>query len=252
MKERRGGLPPTCELGAPMLRAQRTLSSIFNLLISQTRIVERGGEKIVVKDYSKPMGLIKWMITLFPPISTYYPFETDPLERMLRETRFFETPPRGVGVPRVLRVDPQELVMEREFIEGQTYYDNPREHSYHIGRTLGEVHRQDYCLGDTKPDNFVLSPSGKVYIVDAEQSLLKCEFEEYKTWDIMVFLAFLYLVEPIQTMSMYRELVKRALKGYTERYELKARLARNLMPVSYVLPVTHALVFRRAVMEHAT
>jgi len=234
------------------LRAQRTLSTIFNSLVSQIRIVEREGRKIVVKDYSKPMGLIKWMITLLPPISTYYPFETDPLERMVRETRFFENPPKHVGVPRVLKVEPRELIMEREFVEGQTYYDSPKENSYLIGKTLGEVHRQGYCLGDTKPDNFVLVPNDKVYIVDAEQSLLECEFEEYKTWDVMVLLVFLYLVEPIQTTSTYRELVRRALRGYTERYEIKATLARHLMPVTYVLPITHALVFRRSVMEYAT
>lgn len=152
-------------------------------MLSQSTIIEINGKKYVKKSYGEIAGITKWVIVNFPFIQLLYPFETDPWKRMIREYSFFINPPRTVKTPKILEYNPNELVLIREYIGGREPSLNG-EDAVMLGEKLADIHNEDYCLGDTKPSNFILL-NNEVYVIDAEQSIKECYEDAYKIWDTL-------------------------------------------------------------------
>ncbi|MEM0061580.1 MAG: hypothetical protein QW726_06600, partial [Fervidicoccaceae archaeon] len=69
-------------------------------LLDQTSFKIVDGKKLAVKNYTKPSGIIKWLLLNFPPIPFYYPLTLDPAERMRREIDFFSHEAEGFLIPK--------------------------------------------------------------------------------------------------------------------------------------------------------
>lgn len=188
-----------------------TQSQIINvdLLLGQIDIIEWDGVKAVRKKFSSEIGLLKWL----PPSIFYkasYPFTINPYERFRRELRFFSSSGRWYKVPKVYEINEEEVVIIREFIEGNklTY---ELEISEHLGRVLAEVHFKGYALGDVKPSNFIIS-NNDIYIIDAEQAVMNNDNELFG-WDLiltLLFASYKYVIEP----KLFKEFAKQFISSY--------------------------------------
>ncbi len=217
-------------------------------LIEQVEIVERGGKSIVIKRYGSIPGILKWLVVTVPPISMYYPLETSPTTRMMREETFLLKPPRNITVPKILRIDYLNLIMEREHVEGRHPNLQCTDDLFRIGEALGLIHAQDYCLGDTRIENFLLTPQGNVCIVDAEQSLTDCNKQVHKMWDLLLLLVFLLLEDPVQGRVSYRERVRTILESYTKHWSLSWDVMKNIKPLLILLPFPYLTILKDEVV----
>jgi tRNA A-37 threonylcarbamoyl transferase component Bud32 len=180
------------ELDRFLTELRRALSiEGLDSLVAQSEVREEGGVRVVVKRFTKEVGLLKWL----PPavfLRASYPYALSPRERFGREVRFMTFQGwEGFRVPRVLSFDEEELVIVREYVDGR-YLDCGRvEDVARLGSVLAESHRKGFSLGDVKPTNFLVS-GGSTYVIDAEQST---QFrEELGSWDIAVATFFIALL----------------------------------------------------------
>lgn len=217
----------------------------IDTLVSQSRVVETPYGRRVVKDYSRPMGVAKWVLGLLPPASIHYPYETSALGRLLREERFYTRPPRGVRVPRVYEVDYRRTVMVKEYIEGTPLSVPGEREAGVLGDALGRIHSQDYCLGDTKPSNFLKTREGQVAVIDAEQALTGCGDEEYKDWDTVLLMVFLYYADPLTPPARYGDALSSLLDAYMRHRDFGRRSLERVHSLLLLLPPNYAGVVKR-------
>ncbi len=205
-------------------------------LVEQTKIINVNGRILVRKHYRNPAGLAKWLLTLFPPISVYYPFELDPLNRLVREEKFFRDPPPGIKTPKVYRVDYKNYIMEKEYIEGTVLSKKLREGIKKLGEVLGKMHKHDYCMGDTRLENYIYTPQGELAVIDAEQSLTDCSNQDYKSWDIILSLFFLYIENPLRKNEEYITLVEKMMESYKKHYMVDWSSIKKIAPIAFLFP----------------
>ncbi|MEM3163253.1 MAG: hypothetical protein QXN38_02500 [Desulfurococcaceae archaeon] len=188
---------------------------------SQITVIERApSEKRVLKKYSGGVGLIKWFIIKAATIPVpLYPIAFNPRVRMQRELSFFEYMGKYMKTPKIYEVSWDELSVEREYIVGEPVYVNDEEDVFiKLGRALGLVHSHERALGDSKCSNFVVSSSGDVVIVDAEQAIETTNTEHY-AWDIVVLIATLsYTINNILNVGEFKNRVKPILESYVSTY----------------------------------
>jgi tRNA A-37 threonylcarbamoyl transferase component Bud32 len=180
------------ELDRFLTELRRALSiEGLDSLVAQSEVREEGGVRVVVKRFTKEVGLLKWL----PPavfLRASYPYALSPRERFGREVRFMTFQGwEGFRVPRVLSFDEEELVIVREYVDGRYLDCGGLEDVVRLGSVLAESHRKGFSLGDVKPTNFLVS-GGSTYVIDAEQST---QFrEELGSWDIAVATFFIALL----------------------------------------------------------
>ncbi|MEM1619337.1 MAG: hypothetical protein QXU52_01095 [Fervidicoccaceae archaeon] len=229
----------------PLWPVSTKLRLALSSLSSQSVVVEREGKKIVVKDYNRPASL-KWLIALLPPAARSYPFELDPSVRMERELSFFEDPPSGVGVPRILLVDRERNIVEREYVEGEPLSTDPRGRSRDLGAVLALVHSGGRCMGDTKLNNFIASGQ-TIYVVDCEQCLRECDNPGYRAWDLALSSVLLYYTKPTASLEDYEERLDSFLASYLERLSAERPSASRVLSTGLLslLPPSHGLLAKR-------
>ncbi len=188
-------------------------------VIKQVEVVEVGGRKLVLKKYSSEPGLVKWFVvkSLSLPLQIY-PYTMNSRERMSREIEFFSTKPGGVCTPEIVDVDWDQLTMLREYVDGEHLIPSISVDKVScIAETLYKIHSSNYCLGDSKYSNFLLVNSGRVYIIDAEQSV-KCSLDYMKAWDTVVFLTtIVYALGPVKAILETEEITS-FMKSFIEKY----------------------------------
>ncbi len=159
----------------------------IDIAIGQSKVIEKAGKKYVLKKYLSEPGLVKWFIvkSISLPLQIY-PYVVNPRERMKREIDFFKKKPGNVNTPKIIEVNWDELYILREYIEGEPLLPNiSNEKIVLLAETLHNIHRDHYCLGDSKYTNFLFVKNNSVYVIDAEQST-RCTKKYLKTWDIIV------------------------------------------------------------------
>jgi tRNA A-37 threonylcarbamoyl transferase component Bud32 len=187
------------------------ISSVPNMdrLISQTEIIEREGRKLIVKKFTKEIGLIKWI----PPAIIFratYPFSLLAKERFRREVRFLTNPWTRFKTPRIVEVHEEELTIVREYVDGEIL--NYRRNLPLLATALAEIHMKGWALGDVKPTNFIVSSREELYVIDAEQAVDSGN-TSHMSWDLMLtafFAAYAYLFD--------LEGYKKALKVFFNTY----------------------------------
>jgi tRNA A-37 threonylcarbamoyl transferase component Bud32 len=135
---------------------------------------------------------------------------------------------KGFNVPKILHVSNSERLIFMDFIEGEDL-------SHHIkrlalepetakistdlakitaaGELLAKVHSYDMTLGDTKPENVMVSKDGTVYLLDFEQATQDGD----KAWDIAEFLYYSgHYLQPLQSNAVAEAIAEAYIKGYIQ------------------------------------
>jgi Kae1-associated kinase Bud32 len=133
---------------------------------------------------------------------------------------------RGFNVPKILYVSTPERLVFMEYIEGENLSHSIKRLALEQGKkkkekelanieTVGElfakVHSHGMTLGDTKPENVIVSKNDAIYLLDFEQATQDGD----KTWDIAVFLYYAgHYLQPIRDQEVAEEITRAFIKGY--------------------------------------
>ncbi|MEM3229412.1 MAG: hypothetical protein QXD85_04365, partial [Fervidicoccaceae archaeon] len=215
-------------------------------LLDQTSFKIVDGKKLAVKNYTKPSGIIKWLLLNFPPIPFYYPLTLDPAERMRREIDFFSHEAEGFLIPKIYNIDWKKIVLEREYIEGRHPSFEDEKDLKSVGMALSFIHRAERCLGDTKPQNFLIAENG-VYVIDAEQSLLSCQKRRFIGWDVALSILFIFWNNPLISPNEFSSKVRSFLNGYKEAgSKISWEIVREAHPLILLTPPQLLLIVRES------
>jgi tRNA A-37 threonylcarbamoyl transferase component Bud32 len=236
---------PQIDIGVIMFgRFPRRITDLARFL-EQSEILDINGKKIVLKKYSGVPGILKWSALYLHPASLYYPLTSDPLERLLREEKFFTTPPKGIQTPRIIEVDYKRIVMKREMIYGKPLEPLP-EQARLLGKAIGIIHVEGYRLGDTRSQNFLLTGDSQVAVIDAEQSIVSNE-ESYRAWDVLVFTYFLHLDTIFSGFQLFEMILKHFFDSYCSiGLGLSYKSLEKIKPIFILFPLPHRRIIRRA------
>ncbi len=132
----------------------------------------------------------------------------------------------GFNVPKILHVSNAERIVFMEFIEGEGLNQAIKRYSTatdekvtsnvlnivrSVGEILARVHEHNVSLGDTKPDNVLINPNGKIFLIDFEQALQGGD----KTWDIAVFLYYCgHYLQPFDSNLKAEAITQAFISGY--------------------------------------
>ncbi|MCY0859434.1 MAG: serine/threonine protein kinase [Sulfolobaceae archaeon] len=164
---------------------QEIITKILNAIYSQSEVIVDESKKYVIKRYLTNSS-IKWYL-LTPFFMFNYPYVADPFKRMSREIDFLTYNWKDkIRVPKLIDYDTSDLWIIREYIEGR-FPENPKDFRL-LGRTLKNIHNENFCLGDTKYENFVISGQ-EVYVIDAEQAI-RSDNKKFRSWDLLVLFLF--------------------------------------------------------------
>lgn len=218
----------------------------------QVKIIDLGGLRLVVKEYGREPGVLKWA---FIKASTLpfqmYPFETSPFNRLTREVKAFKSL-RGFMTPRVILVDYRDILLVREFVNGSNDSQILDQHVEELGLALSIVHNQGFSLGDSKVDNIVFNPeTEKWFIIDGEQ-VVESATPQTMIWDLLLFLSSYLLLtierSPRRLLDFRRRMLL-FLNSYLEnigaRKDLSnaARTSQVKLISSLMLPYPYSRVF---------
>ncbi|MEM2897250.1 MAG: hypothetical protein QXG01_06755, partial [Candidatus Bathyarchaeia archaeon] len=175
--------------------ARITISPLANVL-NEVYLITLDGEKLIAKKFTDWHDF-KWFMLNLIAIGTKV-FSVSGKERLANEygmNHFLHE--KDVLVPRIIHVSFPEKLLLKEYITGisleelikkvhllDELSEENEKIAFDFGKTMGKIHELDVSLGDTKPDNFILSSSKEVWILDLEQSKKMGD----KAWDIAEFL----------------------------------------------------------------
>lgn len=250
-------LPPKLACEFPLeLRLSSLRSALnFDSLISQTYVSEHRGRKVVVKNFSHSMGVLKWAV--FGVLYRLgYPYSVYPLSRMKRELRFFLCLNGSAGrilTPTVITFDMDKRIEVREFVDGTPL--NPAasdKHARLLGEALGELHKSGWCLGDTKPSNFIYrDEEDRIFVIDGEQAERLSHEARFRSWDVILLLLFTSIYKPTLTQQEYRSRLEAFVDGYaavagTELSEETTKFVPSIYNVGLLalMPWHHLIVLR--------
>lgn len=81
-----------------------------------------------------------------------------------------------------------------------------------VGDTYARVHALNVMLGDTKPENLMLSNQGELFLLDFEQASRNGD----KSWDVACFLYYCGHYMPLNAELKAEALAKAFISGYLE------------------------------------
>jgi tRNA A-37 threonylcarbamoyl transferase component Bud32 len=176
----------------------KKFGSIFNTLF-EIRFRKNDREcKLMMKNYDDWAGL-KWLPAAIYAMGTKS-FSISSRSRLAREYAANKIlKKKGFKVPEILFINRARHLLIEEFIEGEVLADiirkiisngrateNEKNIIRKVGETFARIHKSQITLGDTKPDNIIITKDGKVCIVDLEQARKGGD----PAWDISEFLYF--------------------------------------------------------------
>ena len=132
----------------------------------------------------------------------------------------------GFNVPKVLHVSHNERLIFMEYIEGENLSNaikriatsTSKEKAekeltkiMKVGEILAQVHSRGVALGDTKPENIIVDPKDKIYLLDFEQASRDGD----KAWDIAEFLYYSgHYLPPLNNKGKAESITKVFINGY--------------------------------------
>jgi len=133
---------------------------------------------------------------------------------------------QGFNVPKILYVNHSERLVFMEYIEGENLSSaikriataKSREKAEkdlakitRVGEAFAKVHSFNVTLGDTKPENVIVDPDDKIYLLDFEQA----SHDGDKAWDVAVFLYYAgHYLQPLYSNGKAESLAKAFVSGY--------------------------------------
>jgi len=195
-------------------RLRGVLNSVF--------VMESSGKRVIAKRFNDWSNL-KWF-----PLSIWAigvrDFTLIGKNRMANEYAFNRhLHSEGFNVPGVLNVAWKERTILEEYVEGSEpsaavsrllssrgVRAEDIELIRKVARTIAQVHQKQVGLGDCKPENMIIKPTGEVYLIDLEQA----EFGGDPSWDIAEFL--FYSCRYTLRLNNVQGLCRSFIEGYLE------------------------------------
>jgi len=147
---------------------RRILILCFLVSIMAEKIIQQGAEAVIVLKNNR---ILKRRIK-----KSYRLNELDESLRKRRtrsEARILEKTEKLISVPRVLKVDDREKVIEMEFISGLKLSEkldsmkNWKEVCFEIGKSIGKLHEENVIHGDLTTSNMIWQEKEKkLYFID--------------------------------------------------------------------------------------
>ena len=82
-----------------------------------------------------------------------------------------------------------------------------------VGKVFARVHSLNITLGDTKPENVIVDPNDKIYLLDFEQASHGGD----KAWDLAVFLYYSgHYLQPLSSKDKAESITRSLLAGYLD------------------------------------
>jgi len=131
----------------------------------------------------------------------------------------------GFNVPKLLHVNRKERLLFMEFVEGrdlsgnikhiagaknQTVFQKDLEIITRLGETYAKIHALEVVLGDTKPENTLVTPQGELVLLDFEQASHRGD----KSWDVAEFLYFTGHFLPLNGDFKANAIAEAFINGY--------------------------------------
>jgi Kae1-associated kinase Bud32 len=132
----------------------------------------------------------------------------------------------GFNVPKILHVSHSERLIFMEYIEGEDLSNTIKRIATatstkkvekdlakiaQVGEMFARVHSLNVTLGDTKPENVIVDPNGKIYLLDFEQASHGGD----KAWDVAVFLYYSgHYLQPLYSNGKAESITEAFVEGY--------------------------------------
>jgi tRNA A-37 threonylcarbamoyl transferase component Bud32 len=131
----------------------------------------------------------------------------------------------GFNVPKVLHVSHNERLVFMEYIEGEDLSNAIKRIAaakseekaqkdltriMRVGETFAQVHSLSVALGDTKPENVIVDPKNKIYLLDFEQASRDGD----KAWDVAEFLYYSGHYLPLYSNGKAESVARAFISGY--------------------------------------
>ncbi len=195
------------------------LNDVFLLTIT------KNGEeqKFVVKQYLDWSNL-KWLpLTIWSFGTTSFAvLGQSRLEKEYAINTYLHS--KGFPVPKIFHISHQKRLIFEEFIEGKELVENLKRILYsqntaedialmkQVGRKIAEAHSLGVSLGDCKPENFLVTKDGVVFL-DLEQATR----DGNQAWDIAEFLYYAgHYSPPISSANAAGTIAESFIEGYLE------------------------------------
>ena len=132
---------------------------------------------------------------------------------------------QGFNVPQIFHVSANERLVFMEFLEGEnlssaikriakandnSIIDPELNLILQVGKTYAKVHALGVALGDTKPDNILVDPKGKILLIDFEQASRNGD----KAWDVAEFLYYTGHYLPLNGERKAEAIANAFIAGY--------------------------------------
>jgi tRNA A-37 threonylcarbamoyl transferase component Bud32 len=203
------------------------IGGVLNDVYLVSASVDGKERKAVVKRF-RDWSNFKWFpLTLWSTgTRTFAVLGSSRLEREYAISRLLHS--KGFAVPEILYVSPSERLIFMEYIEGEDLgkvvkrITNSKGEDQltknlplieNVGSLFARVHALNVALGDTKPENVLVTKNGELYLTDLEQAGRNGD----KAWDIAEFLYYAgHDVSPFADVRRVELMTKTFIKGYMQ------------------------------------
>ncbi|AAY80798.1 hypothetical protein [Sulfolobus acidocaldarius] len=217
------------------------IEDFFRNIYVQTKVVDSGDRKIVLKCYNSSTSF-KWYF--ISPAFRSYPYTSSPLERMSREINFFTYKWTNIIVPKIIDFDLDSMCLYREYLEGREV--SKSEDYFELGHSLKYIHSKGFALGDTKVENFLIPPDNKIItVIDAEQSI-ETDSVSHFAWDLLVTI-FSISYKFIKNPQLFYEVINSFLDGYDPIKEE----AKEIFDIKYISLISLIPLFNYSYLRKA-
>jgi Kae1-associated kinase Bud32 len=189
------------------------------------RAYSNGTEKKVLVKRFKDWSGFKWFpLTMWSlGAQTFAILGRSRLERECAMSELLRC--EGFNIPKILRVSHSERLVFMEYIEGENLSnvikriatlkgkektEKDLNQIMRAGETLAQVHSLNVALGDTKPENVIIDPKNRIYLIDFEQASRDGD----RAWDVAEFLYYSGHYIQLYGNSKAESIAKAFLSGY--------------------------------------
>jgi len=201
------------------------IGGVLNAVYLLTFQKKHETQRVVVKKFKDWLGF-KWFPLALWALGTqaFAVLGRSRLDREYAVHQFLHG--RGLPVPRVLYVSPKEGLIFEDFVEGENLVgvikrvvsfkqEVAKEAALvrEVGRIIAEAHKVGVALGDCKPENFIVTKDGKIWLVDLEQATRNGN----QAWDVAEFLYYSgHYISPLSPADVAEFIAKEFIEGYLE------------------------------------
>ncbi|MEM4189701.1 MAG: lipopolysaccharide kinase InaA family protein [Candidatus Caldarchaeum sp.] len=156
-------------------------------LFNSTYMIEVDSVKLFAKRYLSWTD-VKWVAAR---VWTAWvkDFSINPSTRMAKEIYFLNhLRNQGFNTPEIIHVNWNGKILYTSYIDGSNLMttwlsrtSGRRDFARQVGETLARIHGKGVQLGDCKPETFIRSAEGQIYVTDVEQA----STEGDPAWDLM-------------------------------------------------------------------